>query len=1345
MLPRAGGVRSLLLVAGGLLLLGAAVIAGYELYQDARITQLTERNLRTVAAIGRQLAGRIAGLQVLNETVGRSEYRPKQSAGDPPDASESLSDMEVVSSARLRRTTAAGGQTASTIDEPATVAMIRLERKRAYLYLDYEPRFDEEVWRDDASAVFLPDARETPRSDWCLTDGGGRRCVRIDLTALMEPLWRPSGFPGGDLSGVMLVTADGTVLARSGAGLDVGETLLPYLVTSAPAAPAAPTDGKPVAARPAIVLRTGAETARFAEAEHRLFVAQVPIVLPVAAAERPVGTADDRLLVVGVVSMPRLTAQVKEIRYGYQVALVLSFLLGILIWPVLRLMLLGPTERLNGRDVRLLVVLSIAATGCLAAAWLHQRSTGRLEARVDVDLAQLARLASGRLIRHVERAARELEWVNQQVIEARGTDGVALSIGDADELVWIDRKGAPAYRVEPMAAHAGGGLRRMRTPRATAADRQYFRDAIARRYWFPEERGCPEERIDGGHRPFTAEVVRSRTTGDVRIIVAQATGSTPEVTQTPHENDGVVLISVRPTPVADPVLPPGFGIAIIDASGEVQLHSDGNRSLAENLFAETGEEGELRAAVRARQRRNLDADYGGHRARFHLRPICGTPWTLVAYADAAAQEAALADRLLAWGPLFAMYLAAVFAGLLAVQIVDDAYRAPWLWPDRGVGGGTYGIAGVGLLVSAWFFWQDFSLAAGWSRLGVVLATPALLVSLLLLYFRASRGRDAIPSVGPGTGGAWERSVAVLAAVGSGALLAWVGCGVLLARLLAIALGVAVLGWIARQIPSTKRRESWLRLGHALVLLGLLVVCGLMPAVVLYEDAAAQADLDQTRLTQLHLVDGLVRRATVLRARHLERADPQNDALRERLSARIGRDSEVYPLGAVGRRVVEPDRTLTGRLLAHGLLWNGLTPEPRAMGVGLVPAALDHHVRRAGDEAWEWVRQTDQTERLVVRDGRVTALVGEPGSLALEDYAPAPVRVPSQTVHRASSIVGVTMSLLLALGIVWAIARMLFVLDADADDTSSTDVALGTWRFERNPTGTITARSLDLAEPRTTADVARWFAEAADVAVAAVRIEHLEESLDQPAMQSAILDGVRSLLSKRGHMPITIVSMVDPVDAAAERARDEASLADGDAPEAKKDATAAPAPAVRWSNLAAEWEHVLVTFTRRTDREVLNDLPASGQGASSDDDLEMRYRRLWRTCGIRERLVLRQLAEEGFVSHAATPVVSRLRKRRLLLRSPALSLRSTPFRRFVLGAESSQTIAEWEARGAGRFSRYRFLVVLALVLGLGFLFVTQRDFFNSTTAVATAVAGALPLLIRVFGLFGEDSASGRRTS
>lgn len=230
------------------------------------------------------------------------------------------------------------------------------------------------------------------------------------------------------------------------------------------------------------------------------------------------------------------------------------------------------------------------------------------------------------------------------------------------------------------------------------------------------------------------------------------------------------------------------------------------------------------------------------------------------------------------------------------------------------------------------------------------------------------------------------------------------------------------------------------------------------------------------------------------------------------------------------------------------------------------------------------------------------------------------------------------------------------------------------------------------------------------------------------------------------MPITIVSMVDPVDWAVERARDDAATPDGnDAAEAKKDPAALDGGARRWAHLAADWEHVLLTFTRRIDRELLNDVPTAGQGVSRDDDLEMRYRRIWRTCGIGERLALRQLAEEGFVSHAATAVVSRLRKRRLLLRSPALSLRSESFRRFVLGAESAQTIAEWEARGAGRFSRYRFLIVLALALGLGFLFVTQREFFNTTTAVATAVAGALPLLIRIFGVFGEDSVSGRRTS
>src|SRR5687768_2748525 len=72
-----------------------------------------------------------------------------------------------------------------------------------------------------------------------------------------------------------------------------------------------------------------------------------------------------------------------------------------------------------------------------------------------------------------------------------------------DSIAWIDRNGSQKARFDT----------RKRTPLGEVAERQYFRDALINRTWTVSE------------TPYVLEWVRSRSTGEVRAVLAKNTGN----------------------------------------------------------------------------------------------------------------------------------------------------------------------------------------------------------------------------------------------------------------------------------------------------------------------------------------------------------------------------------------------------------------------------------------------------------------------------------------------------------------------------------------------------------------------------------------------------------------------------------------------------------------------------------------------------------------------------------------------------------------------------------------------------------------------------------------------------
>jgi hypothetical protein len=136
--------------------------------------------------------------------------------------------------------------------------------------------------------------------------------------------------------------------------------------------------------------------------------------------------------------------------------------------------------------------------------------------------------------------------------------------------------------------------------------------------------------------------------------------------------------------------------------------------------------------------------------------------------------------------------------------------------------------------------------------------------------------------------------------------------------------------------------------------------------------------------------------------------------------------------------------------------------------------------------------------------------------------------------------------------------------------------------------------------------------------------------------------------------------------------------------------------------------------------------------------ENYYREIWSTCTREEKLVLGQLAQEGLVNYKTKKTLRRLMARGLVRRDPHFVLINETFRQFVLSSfsrvevaalEHDATMSAWDA------IRWPFLAML--VASLAFLFVTQHELFNTTIGVITAVAAAVPAIVKMANLFGDQ--------
>ena len=123
-----------------------------------------------------------------------------------------------------------------------------------------------------------------------------------------------------------------------------------------------------------------------------------------------------------------------------------------------------------------------------------------------------------------------------------------------------------------------------------------------------------------------------------------------------------------------------------------------------------------------------------------------------------------------------------------------------------------------------------------------------------------------------------------------------------------------------------------------------------------------------------------------------------------------------------------------------------------------------------------------------------------------------------------------------------------------------------------------------------------------------------------------------------------------------------------------------------------------------------------------------YHVLWSGLTAAERLVLYQLALDGWANPKNTPAIQQLERKQLICRAPMYRVMNNSFRRFIQSTEHAAEIAEWERyEQQSTWKAFRF-VIIAVVIGAGvWLLYAQAQLFQIGTGYITAIATLLTAL------------------
>ena len=961
-------------------------------------------------------------------------------------------------------------------------------------------------------------------------------------------------------------------------------------------------------------------------------------------------------------------------------ALIASLFLAL---PYVKVRFMGRRERLRAIDMQLLACSGVLVAGLGTVSLLQVHAIGAIQGRADEDLTTFLERAQEHFDREIREAHEQLLTSAQALAEsARRVDGAILA-----------KEEKPfAYPFFDAVALTRGPIQERKWMTRVDLTRMIRVDEYA---WYK----AALQLTPSARREFVFDQIIAPTSSLTLAILAVPARLPPRRNRENFgtevgiaDRTGLALIATPLISVQHAVTKYPNELLVVEKEGQIAFRSD---QIVRRLVRLDDEwdgantlldgNGSLRASQPSNHRHQ-----GRMQRMSALRSVTVPTTTLVAFYDKNEMEK-MASQAIRAPLLMALLLAALLVGTALVAQALHADALAWMWPtvrrDRWYSVSTLGLFSIGVALH----WVP-GLPRRWLGTYVLLGVPLAVVACLCIFSAWRRAREAVGLLSPVIG----------------RLPSWYPGSYVAFGLMGLVSLVAVPVWVTGLDAVRAHDDAY-------------VVAGSRQDEQRVSDWWERLDRTVVPVASPSRLDELPGKSVPIRPSNLEPYEAKASELACHLSAERCQRQEIP-------QREPPSLTCSSLFVAD---------------TERLPSVHFSASLAACWAALSGKKLAHETELFEVANG--------------EGLGDRPSVSPAYLLVEVAGLVG------LLIGMGWLIhsaGRSILGLELEGDGvidrSDAVQSEVGSWLLLRpsevdlenvlkhlgiaNANGNI----LDLSLPG--ASTARLRADGPIV------VRHAERSLGDPGWSNAL----RTLLVRRRSGPVVIASEIDPLHYWVSRLRDDLEVRE---PSFQQEAVAwaaalvdvnrvrfrLPAPIAEPKSDMERliWEECgWAAHLRAMRSEVERVAKRDGLDRNQISDLvrdfaDPYYCTIWNLCSVEERLVLRQLADEGVVNPRCFDVLRRLSRRRLVRVDPRFRLASESLRRFVQEAETETTIQGWERPDGDRGSlRIRGpLLAMAVVAGLLLAFVQEEE----ALAVMSLAAAALPLLKGVVGMVQKDAA------
>ena len=419
----------------------------------------------------------------------------------------------------------------------------------------------------------------------------------------------------------------------------------------------------------------------------------------------PLQIGKQRIILAGLISQKKYTAGFNSIPFNFMAFAGVLILLLIIHLPVLKIYLLGAYERIQDRDIRLIIgtffIAAFVGFFLFSKAFLDQSANVEnqlalrdlsskirvnLEQEIDSVCTQL-QLLDAKFKEEVIPHADLMQLLRSQNdrLPTYKTDSMRLDsilkpgvYPYLDNLFWIDNNGRWVARWAFKKKYS-------KVPLIKVNDRKYFVDFKLKQNLVLE------------NHEFTIQPTLSRLDGEYTItIVTRSDSSTANAFRermgTEIAAPWLVGLGAPMHFVCHPVLPSDFNFSIINDKGEVLYDSKPGRALLSNIGEEMSDPSDILQCARYRTTRFFDKiTFRGRLMTLFASPMPGFPYTLLVYYRIPESEG-FEEHLIG---LSAFLIGCILLALISLSLINEwskktprLLRVPlhhfeWIYPAEG--------------------------------------------------------------------------------------------------------------------------------------------------------------------------------------------------------------------------------------------------------------------------------------------------------------------------------------------------------------------------------------------------------------------------------------------------------------------------------------------------------------------------------------------------------------------------------------------------------------------------------------------------------------------------------------